>query len=94
MSMKSKIKIIVSLAAALLAAGIVAYVLYGKRVDEWRQVAGQTLRNAVGEEVAKRTGQPFYFAANGVYKQLEERDYSSVCDSRGRHRQPRSAGRG
>lgn len=75
MSMKSKIKIIVSLAAALLAAGIVAYVLYGKRVDEWRQVAGQTLRNAVGEEVAKRTGQPFYFAANGVYKQLEERDF-------------------
>ena len=73
--MKRSIKIIVSFAAALLAAGIVAYIQYGKRVDEWRQVAGQTLRNAVGEEIVKRTGQPFYFAADGVYKQLEERDF-------------------
>ena len=75
MSMKSRIKIIVSLAAALLAAGIVAYILYGKRADEWRQVAGQTLRNAVGEEVAKRIGQPFYLATDGSDKQLEERDF-------------------
>ena len=36
------------------AAGIVAYVLYGKRVDEWRQVAGRTFENAVKEEVDKR----------------------------------------
>ena len=49
--MKRSIKIIVSLVAALLAAGIVAYVLYGKRVDEWRQVAGRTFENAVKEEV-------------------------------------------
>ena len=49
--MKRSIKIIVSFAAALLAAGIVAYVLYGKRVDEWRQVAGRTFENAVKEEV-------------------------------------------
>lgn len=73
--MKNIFKIIVCLGVALLAAGIVAYILYGKRVDEWRQVAGQTLRNAVGEEIVKRTGQPFYFAADGVYKQLEERDF-------------------
>ena len=52
--MSSRIKIIVSLVAALLAAGIVAYIQYGKRVDEWRLVAGRTFENAVKEEVDKR----------------------------------------
>lgn len=61
--------------AALLAAGIVAYILYGKRVDEWRLVAGRTFENAVGEEVAKRTGQPCYLATDGADVQLEERDF-------------------
>ncbi len=51
--MKRSIKIIVSLVAALLAAGIVAYVLYGKRVDEWRQVAHKELKETLHESAEK-----------------------------------------
>lgn len=51
--MKRSIKIIVSFAAALLAAGIVAYVLYGKRVDEWRQVAHKELRETLHESAVQ-----------------------------------------
>ena len=83
MSMKSKIKIIVSLAAALLAAGIVAYVLYGKRVDEWRQVAGRTLENAVKEEVNKRVlelGENIPYFSHGDFKPLVESDFPLTID--------------
>lgn len=73
--MKSQIKIIIAFAIALLSAGIVAYILYGKRVDEWRQVADRTLKSVVSEEVVKRTGQPFYVVTDGVLSQLEARDF-------------------
>ena len=81
--MKSKIKIIMSLAAALLAAGIVAYVLYGKRADEWRQVAGRTLENAVKEEVNRRLlelGGNIPFSSHGSYKALVESDFPLTID--------------
>ena len=81
--MSSRIKIIVSFAAALLAAGIVAYVLYGKRADEWRQVAGRTLENAVKEEVNRRLlelGGNIPFSSHGSYKALVESDFPLTID--------------
>ena len=81
--MKRSIKIIVSLVAALLAAGIVAYVLYGKRVDEWRQVAGRTFENAVKEEVNKRVlelGENIPYSSHGNYKTLVESDFPMTID--------------
>ena len=73
--MRSEIKIIITLVVALLAAVFVGGALYTHRVDEWRQVAGRTLKSAVSEEVVKRTGQPFYVATDGVHKPLEARDF-------------------
>lgn len=73
--MKNIFKSIVCLGVTLLAAGVVAYILYGKRTGEWRQMAGRTLKNAVDEEVIKRMGQPYYWVMNGADKQLEECDF-------------------
>ena len=73
--MRSEIKIIITLVVALLAAVFVGGALYTHRVDEWRQVAGRTLKSAVSEEVVKRTGQPFYVATDGVHKPLEAREF-------------------
>lgn len=76
--MKRRIKIIVSLVAALLAAGIVACILYGKRVGEWRQVADHTLRNAIKKEVNKRVlelGENIPYSSHGNYKTLVESDF-------------------
>ena len=43
--MKNRIENLICVLLALLVAGVVAYILYGKRVDEWRQVACSTLKN-------------------------------------------------
>ena len=78
MCMKNIFKIIVCLGVALLAAGIVAYILYGKRVDEWRQVTGRTLENTVSEEVSRRLlelGGNIPFSSHGSYRSLVESDF-------------------
>lgn len=82
-SMKSQIKIIVSFAVALLAAFFVGRELYTDRLDEWRQVADHTLRNAVKEEVDKRfleLGENIPYFSHGDFKPLAESDFPLTID--------------
>ncbi len=80
--MKNRIENLICVLLALSVAGVVAYILYGKRVDEWRQVACSTLKNAVNTEIEERAqvadSLPMY--TQGYYRPLAESDFPQVID--------------
>ena len=80
--MKNRIENLICVLLAFLVAGVVAYILYGKRVDEWRQVACSTLKNAVNTEIEERAqvadSLPMYTLS--YYRPLAESDFPRVID--------------
>ena len=68
--MNIKNQILICAAPALLAAGIMGHTLYARHVSECKEAASQALRQAVSEEVTKRTGQDFRIISDDAHTVL------------------------